>query len=276
MASKPVMIFGNLVSMILAIAGILQAVSWTIAGAIILAMLSITTLAPSSLGSKTGTNRSATKKASHSGTVEAKGAREKVSDKQSGRTHQPQKQDQRPSVKDEPARTLPQNRPDFQKAMAPKIAPPKTVPTSFSPAKPGQSRPSATKQEAIRPIPVGTSQATQIPTIAPPRVDPNLKTILKGDYETYDLDLGQRMEVNCEVTANAPVNVYIMDAENLNSLDLGEEFWSESGEEGVETASLRFVAPRAGKWFLVVENTDTKEVSATATIRKSTVKNPGA
>lgn len=265
------MIFGNLVSILLAIAGILQAVSWTIAGAIILAMLSITTLAPSSLGSKTGSSRSASKKANHSGTVEAKAAREKVADKQTARSHQTQRQDQKPSLKDEPARTLPQNRPDFQKTMAPKIAPPKTVPTSFSPAKPGQPRPSGTKQEAIRPIPVGTNPTAQAATNALP-IDPNLKTIVKGDYETYDLDLGQRMEVTCEVTANAPVNVYIMDADNLNSLDLGEEFWSESGEEGVETASLRFVAPRAGKWFLVVENTDNKEVSATVTIRKSSGK----
>lgn len=75
--------------------------------------------------------------------------------------------------------------------------------------------------------------------------------------------------MTCEVTASAPVNVYILNDENLTGLDLGEEFWSETGEEGVSKASLSFVAPENGKWYLVVENTDNKEVSATINVRKN-------
>ena len=121
--------------------------------------------------------------------------------------------------------------------------------------------------------PVGTSAGipTTVKTV-PPKLDPNTRIITKGDYSTYDLELSQKTEITCEVTATGPVNVYILDTDNLNSLDLGEEFWSEGGEEGVQKATLRFVAPQSGKWFLVIENTGDKEVSAKAIIRKTASK----
>ena len=78
--------------------------------------------------------------------------------------------------------------------------------------------------------------------------------------------------MTCEVVSSAPVNVYILDDENLTGLDLGEEFWSETGEEEVSRASLSFVAPQTGKWFLVVENTDNKQVSATVDIKRNQAK----
>lgn len=270
MASKPIMILGNFASIILAIAGILQVVSWTIAGATILAILSIATIAPTrSTGSGTETGRSS-KKAGRS-QIDIKPVREKVQEKPATRPHQtPSRPEQRLAVKDE---QRPSPRSDFQKSMAPKITPPKTVPTNFSPAKAGPAKPGMQKQEAIRPIPVGPGVATStIVKPAPVKIDPNSRVIAKGDYATYGVELNQRTEVICEVTANAPVNVYLMDEDNLNSLDLGEEFWSETGEEFVQNATLHFVAPQSGKWVLVVENTDNKEVSATAIIRKGQAK----
>jgi hypothetical protein len=268
------MLLGNIASIVLTIAGILQAVSWTIAGAAILAILSITTLAPTKLGSGTATSRSTTKK-THSSTTEIKTSRERGQDKQTSRSHQtPTKPEQRQLPKDELARAAPQTRPDFQKAMAPKITPPKTIPASVSPAKPSPSKPSSIKQDTLKPAPVGTgTTVVGLSKPPPPRIDPNTRIIAKGDYATYDVDLNQRAEVTCEVTANAPVNVYLMDKDNLDSLDLGEEFWSETGEEGVQKATLHFVAPQTGKWFLVVENPDNKDVSAVANIRKYPPKN---
>ncbi|MBO0888747.1 hypothetical protein J2P12_06570 [Candidatus Bathyarchaeota archaeon] len=257
------MILGNIASIALAIAGILQAISWTIAGAVILAILSITTLAPTRPSS--GTARSSTKKTGHPSSVETEQGKP--------RQRQTPTVENRQGVKDQPVRSSSQTRSDFQKSMTPKITPPKTVPTSVSPAKPGQTKPGGSKQEAIRPVPVGVpTPASTILKPSPPKLDPNTRIVAKGDYETFDIELGQRMEVTCEVNANAPVNVYLMDADNLNSLDLGEEFWSESGEEGVMSATLHFVAPQNGKWFLVVENLDSNEVQATVNIRKTPAK----
>jgi hypothetical protein len=275
LASRPVMLLGNIASIVLTIAGILQAVSWTIAGAAILAILSITTLAPTKLGSGTAASHSTTKK-THSTTTEMKASRERGQDKQTSRSHPPTKPEQRQPPKDELARPAPQTRPDFQKAMAPKITPPRTIPASVSPAKPSPSKASGVKQETRGPAPVGTgATVVGLSRPTPPRIDPNTRIIAKGDYATYDVELNQRAELTCEVTANAPVNVYLMDKDNLESLDLGEEFWSETGEEGVQKATLHFVAPQSGKWFLVVENVDNKEVSAIANIRKSPPKTSG-
>jgi hypothetical protein len=264
------MLLGNLVSIVLSIAGILQVLSWTIAGATILAILSITTLAPARNAAGTGT-RSTAKKTARAIT-ETKPAREKPPEKMSTRSHQAPspKTEPRQTIKDEPARSLPPIRSEFQKVVAPKITPPKTVPTSVSPAKPGSPKPGSVRQEAIRPIPVGTSpMSVGIVKPVPPKIDPNARVIARGDYATFDVELNQRAEVVCEVTASAPVNVYLMDSDNLNSLDLGEEFWSEAGQEGVQKSALHFVAPQSGKWFLIVENTDNTQVSATVNIRKT-------
>jgi hypothetical protein len=97
-------------------------------------------------------------------------------------------------------------------------------------------------------------------------------TIGRGDYERYDVELDEGAEVTCTVTANGQVNAYLLDDGNLRSLDAGEEFWSEIGEDDVERAVLSFTAPEKGKWFLVVENADSKEVSATVNIEKGPAK----
>lgn len=269
------MVFGNLASIVLAVAGILQVLSWTIAGATILAVLSITTLAPSRSASAETEAGHSGKRTGHS-QPETKMTREKTHDKQADRPHQtPSRPEQHQLAKDDQRSST--SRPDSQKSIAPKIVPPKTVPGNVNPAKTAASKLEVQKPETIGQIPIGS--VPPVPRIvkpAPVRVDPNSRVIPRGDYATYDVDLGPRIEVTCEVTATAPVNVYLMDQDNLNSLDLGEEFWSETGEETVQKATLHFVAPQSGKWILVVENTDSAEVTATAIIRKAAAKNPPA
>ncbi len=272
------MLLGNIVSIALAIGGILQALSWTIAGAIILATLSITTLAPSGPGTRNGISHSSSKKTAHSATMETRPVREKASEKQAPRPHQTStRPESRALSKDELARTIPESRSDSERVVPPKITPPRTIPTSVSPTKSVETQSVGVKQEAVRPVPVGTVATTaSARRPAPARIDPNTRIIGKGDYATYDVELGSRVGVTCEVTASGPVNVFLMDTDNLNSLDLGEEFWSETGEEGVQKATLHFVAPQSGKWYLVVENSDNEEVSATANIRKNSPKAPSA
>ena len=269
------MILGNLASIVLAIAGILQVLSWTIAGATILAVLSIATFAPARSPSAETEAGHSIKRTGHS-QLETKRVREKTHEKQTDRPHQaPSRPEQRQPAKDDQRSSI--SRPDFQKSISPEIAPSNTVPTNVSSSKTAAVRSQGQKTEAIVPIPVGpAAQAPRIVKSPPRKIDPNSRVIPKGDYATYDVELGPRIEVTCEVTASAPVNVYLMDQDNLNSLDLGEEFWSESGEEGVQKATLHFVAPQSGKWMLVVENTDNTEVTATAIIRKAPAKNPPA
>jgi hypothetical protein len=111
------------------------------------------------------------------------------------------------------------------------------------------------------------------PTPRPPIVKQSANfnpTIAKGDYAEYDVELDAGKDFSGEVTASGLVNIYLLDEDNLDNLDQGEEFWSETGEEGVENATLEFTAPSKGKWFFVVENADDRAVSATVKIPKGT------
>ena len=90
--------------------------------------------------------------------------------------------------------------------------------------------------------------------------------IREGDYLSFDVELESGEEVLGEVSASGDVNVYVLTDENLTNLDLGQEFWYDAGNEGVQKATLRFTAEEEGKWFFVVENADTKDVSATVKI----------
>jgi len=272
LASKPVMLLGNLTSILVTIVALLQALSWTIAGILILVTLSITTLLP--IGNLTGSaGRSQSKKSGNHLTLpESKYPRERAQEKQTTRPHQvPARPEQKPLPKHEPSKSPAQLKSDFQKAMIPKITPPKTIPAVVSPAKTIPMKPNTAKLETLTPIPPKTppailsppEPAASIPELGKPTI------IEKGDYASYDVQLDQGKSITCEVTANGRVNFYLLDEENLTSLDLGEEFWSEAGEEDIEKATLEFKAPENGKWFLVIENTDNKEVSATANIRKT-------
>jgi len=269
------MLLGNLASILLTIVALLQALSWTIAGLLILATLSITTLLP--IGNTAGgAGRSQTKKpANHLGLPESKYSREKTQDKPTTKPHQvPARPEPKPLPKHEPSKTPSQLKTEFQKAMIPKITPPKTIPEVVSPAKSLQMRPNAPSQGMLKPIPPKTTPAIPIPPKPLPS-EPELgkpTMIRKGDYLSFDVELDQGKSITCDVNANGRVNFYVLDNDNLASLDLGEEFWSETGEEDIEKATLEFKAPQNGKWFLVVENTETKDVSATVNVRKTPLK----
>ena len=108
---------------------------------------------------------------------------------------------------------------------------------------------------------------TQRPVKQGPNFNP---TIAKGDYTEYDVELDAGKDFSGEVTATGLVNIYLLDEDNFDNLDQGEEFWSETGEDGIENAKLEFTAPLKGKWFFVVENADDRAVSATVKIQKGT------
>jgi hypothetical protein len=158
--------------------------------------------------------------------------------------------------------------------MIPKVTPPKTIPGAVSPAKSIPMKPNAPNQGILKPIPPKTTPAILTPPTPVPS-EPELgkpRLVARGDYVSYDVQLDQGKSITCEVTASGRVNFYLLDDDNLTSLDLGEEFWSETGEEDIEKATLEFKAPQTGKWFLVVENTETREVSATVTVKKTPAK----
>lgn len=87
------------------------------------------------------------------------------------------------------------------------------------------------------------------------------------DFITFDVDLELGEEVVARVVCDGFVNVYLMTEENVSSLDAGGEFWYDAGSERVRETTLRFRPEEdGGSWVLVVENADSREVSATVKV----------
>ena len=91
-------------------------------------------------------------------------------------------------------------------------------------------------------------------------------TIPEGDFLSFEVKLEKGEELVGEVSSNGQMNAYILNEENLTAVDSDQEFWYEAGTEGARDAVLRFTAPEDGDWFLVVENVDSREISAKAKI----------
>src|SRR6266852_3177933 len=242
MSSRPLLLLGNIAAIIVTMAAFLQAISWPVAGVLILVSLVFPLLANISLPKGAITSHPAAKisATTHHSQTEAKIPQHRPSEKHSTPNHPSSTRiDQRAPPKPEPVRTL-----------GSKVSPKLTAPTVNTP-KPGLPK--------VEPAP------------RPPVVNqgPNFNpTIAKGDYTEYDVELEAGKDFSGEVTATGLVNVYLLDEDNLDNLDQGEEFWSETGEEGVEKATLEFTATSRGKWFFVVENADDRAVTATVKIQK--------
>ena len=238
--SRPFLILGDIIAITVAIAAFAQAVSWTIAGILILVSLVLPLLA-NIVPPKAQLAHVASRipSASHHFNTDTK-PQHKSAEKPSLSSHQ--------SV----AKTESKQHPKQQAVSVPQPRQGQTVPSIGIP----------------HPSPQGPSPPTRVPPI---KQGPNLNpTIAKDDYMEYDVELEAGKDFVGEVTADGLVNVYLLDEENMDNLDEGEEFWSETGEEGVETAKLEFTALSQGKWFFVVENADDREIAATVKMQKGT------
>jgi hypothetical protein len=244
MSSRPLLLLGNIAAIIVTTAAFLQALSWPIAGVLILVSLVFPLLVSISppRGSMTSHPASKIPATTRHSQIETKSPQHGPPEKHATPNHQSStKIDQRPSPKPDSVRTLgPKAGPKLTASTitAPKLGVPNVEPTP---------RPPAIKQG--------------------PDFNP---TIAKGDYAEYEVELDAGNDFSGEVTASGLVNIYLLDEDNLDNLDQGEEFWSETGEEGVENANLEFTAPSKGKWFFVVENADDRALSVTVKIQKGT------
>ncbi|OLD14532.1 MAG: hypothetical protein AUI50_02195 [Crenarchaeota archaeon 13_1_40CM_2_52_14] len=238
------MLLGNITAIIVTTAAFLQALSWPIAGVLILVSLVFPLLAGISppRGSMTSHPTSKIPATTRHSQIETKSPQHRPPEKHTTPNHQSStKIDQRPSPKPEPVRSL-----------GLKAGPKLTASTITAPE-------SGVPNVAPTPRPPAIRQG--------PDFNP---TIAKGDYVDYEVELDAGNDFSGEVTASGLVNIYLLDEDNLDNLDQGEEFWSETGEEGVENAKLEYTPPSKGKWFFVVENADDRVLSATVKIQKGT------
>lgn len=237
--SRPLLILGNIVAITVTMAAFAQALSWTIAGVLILVSLVLPLLANIAPPRAQLTPHATFKvpSASHRENADVKPQHKPAERHSLSKSQSVTKIEPRPGPKQQALRPFPQpgSAPVIPTTSTPKVGPPSTYPPIFR-------------------------QAMQGPNLNP--------TIAKDDYIEYDVELDAKRDFIGEVTADGLVNVYLLDEENMDNLDEGEEFWSETGEEGVETAKLEFTASLKGKWFFVVENADDRAITATVKIQK--------
>jgi hypothetical protein len=105
-------------------------------------------------------------------------------------------------------------------------------------------------------------ESVRDPVISIEKKPDDSNQIGEGDYVSFEVKLKKGEHVEGEVTSNGDVNAYILNDENLAALESDQEFWYEAGSEGIQNTVLRFTAPEDGEWYFVVENAETKEVSA--------------
>jgi len=117
---------------------------------------------------------------------------------------------------------------------------------------------------------------TQSSTKSPPRTLKDEKegeaptTIRAGDYVSFEVELEEGEEMLAELSASGKLNLYLMDDENLDKLDQGEDFWYEAGSEEVQNTKLKFKPEEGGTWLLVAENDGERDVTARIKINVDT------
>lgn len=242
MGSRPLLLLGNIVAIVVTIVAFVQAISWPVAGVLILVLLMLPLLANISppRGPMASHLSPKTRVTTRQSKTEANVPQHRTTEKYSPLSHSSSTRiDQRTPPKPDPARNL-----------GPKASP-KLIAHTISTPK------------------LGLPKVAQ-PLGPPVKLGPNFNpTIAKGDYIEYDVVLDGDEEFSGEVTATGLVNVYLLDEDNLDNLDQGEEFWSETGEEAVEKAKLEFTPESKGKWFFVIENADDQDVSANVKLQQS-------
>ena len=245
MSSRPLLLLGNIAAIIVTVSAFFQALSWPVAGVLIIVSLVLPLLANISLprGSMTSHLGSKIPATLHHSQTGAKIPQHRPSDKHTPPNHL--------SSTTIDQKALP--RPESVWALGLNASSNFTGPTITAPK-------------------IGVSNVPSTPRLPAMKQGPNFNpTIAKGDYTEYDVELDAGKDLSGEVKTTGLVNVYLLDEDNLDNLDQGEEFWSETGEESVENAKLEFTAPSKGKWFFVVENADDRAVSATVNLQKGSV-----
>lgn len=237
MPSRPLLLLGNLIAVTITIAALAQALSWTLAGILILVSLILPLLVNIAPPRAQLTQHPASRMPNANHRSSDTSSQQKLGEKHPPFSYQSARKQEPKAASGQHA--LRSTQPE-KGSVVPSISAP--------PAPQGMASPS-------RPSP-----AKKGPDLNP--------TIAKDDYVEYDVELETGTEFLGEVTADGLVNVYLLDEENLDNLDEGEEFWSETGEEGVESAQLEFTAPSEGQWFFVIENADDRAITATVKIHK--------
>lgn len=75
-------------------------------------------------------------------------------------------------------------------------------------------------------------------------------------YEFEDFKKGDHLKG--EITSSQCINIYFVDSLNFDKWDEAKDFDSENCHENILEASVDYVVPRKGKWYIIIQNDGAK------------------
>lgn len=97
------------------------------------------------------------------------------------------------------------------------------------------------------------------------------KVIEGYEFEPYGFDFEVGDQITGKITANLPVNVYIMDNRNLERFEDEDEFDVELESEQVTRYSLKFLVPKTKTWHIIIENPNSKPANVDVKLRVNAI-----
>jgi len=117
-------------------------------------------------------------------------------------------------------------------------------------------------KRASPPTTTGFAQSAEL-RLKPQIVLEETTVLYADDYVSYDFDLKKGEELVGNISSDEMINFYFLSRHGLNKFENDENFSYEYGSEGILKRKVDFKPPRAGTWYLVIEN---EEESSKATV----------
>ena len=132
-----------------------------------------------------------------------------------------------------------------------------------------------------RPEVVQPTQASEVqaaPTVEADNIEKEeviadeTKVIRSSEYEYYPVTLTRKDKMLGTVTSDLPIDIYIMESEEMENWDRGKGFTVEDEREGIKRFTVDFTPPKKGTWCLILDNSDgTDDAEVTVNLKSSTV-----
>ena len=98
------------------------------------------------------------------------------------------------------------------------------------------------------------------------------KVIRSSEYEYYPVTLTRKDKMLGTVISDLPIDIYIMELEEMDNWDRGKDFMVEDEREGIKRFTVDFTPPKKGTWCLILDNSDgADDAEVTVNLKSSTV-----
>jgi hypothetical protein len=86
--------------------------------------------------------------------------------------------------------------------------------------------------------------------------------VVASDGYSYEFDLMKEDHLKGEITSTSPIDVFFVDKFNFDKWNRGRRYFEpENSNDSVLETNIDYVAPKKGKWYLIIENNGRKSAT---------------